>query len=172
VVENIDIRLYFACFGQEWPSSKGFLSTCLGNLSEDDHSWQKHVKDNWMSTLSITLDGVVKIYIGCSFCTLIRRPEHLIGTHCYLPANWRPFIWWSPDQCYRSFCCALLLCFMTRLSQCPIQLARWTPVIILNINQELKIHWIWGFHNDDYEDCLMGCDVFTLYYKLLLAPLL
>jgi hypothetical protein len=28
------------------------------------------------------------IYIECSFCRLIRRPEHLIGRYWYLPANW------------------------------------------------------------------------------------
>jgi hypothetical protein len=26
-------------------------------------------------------------YIGCSFCRLIRRPEHIIGRNSYLPAN-------------------------------------------------------------------------------------
>jgi hypothetical protein len=30
--------------------------------------------------------------IECSLCRLIRRPEHLIGRHWYLPANWRSFI--------------------------------------------------------------------------------
>jgi hypothetical protein len=36
--------------------------------------------------------------IECSFCRLTGRPEHLISRHWYLPANWRPFIRWSPDQ--------------------------------------------------------------------------
>jgi hypothetical protein len=31
--------------------------------SEDGQSSSKYVKDNWMSTLSITLDGVIKFYI-------------------------------------------------------------------------------------------------------------
>jgi hypothetical protein len=33
------------------------------NPSEDDLSWPKHVNDNWMSTLSIILNGVIKLYI-------------------------------------------------------------------------------------------------------------
>jgi hypothetical protein len=56
--------------------------------------------------------------IGCSFCRLIRCPEHPIDRHWYLPANWRSFILWLPDQwvskcyaieCDRSFCCVLCL---------------------------------------------------------------
>jgi hypothetical protein len=35
--------------------------------------------------------------IQCPLCRLIRCPEHLIGRHWYLPANWRSFIRWSPD---------------------------------------------------------------------------
>jgi hypothetical protein len=31
------------------------------NPSKDYHSWPKHVKDSYMSTLSITLDGVIKL---------------------------------------------------------------------------------------------------------------
>jgi hypothetical protein len=31
------------------------------NPSEDDPSWQKHVMDNWMSTSTITLDGVIEL---------------------------------------------------------------------------------------------------------------
>jgi hypothetical protein len=67
--------------------------------------------------------------IGCSFCRPIRCPEHVIGRHWYLPADWKSFIrsdqWVS--QCYAiecdiSFCCALLCVFMTRVSQCPISL--------------------------------------------------
>jgi hypothetical protein len=33
-----------------------------------------------------------KTYIECSFCRLIRRSDHLISRHWYLPANWRSFI--------------------------------------------------------------------------------
>jgi hypothetical protein len=67
-------------------------------------------------------------YIECSLCRLIRRP--LIGRHWYLPANWRWFIQWSPEQwvspcyaieCGRSFYCALFRVFITRVSQCPIR---------------------------------------------------
>jgi hypothetical protein len=62
-----------------------------------------------------------------SLCRFIRRPEHLIRRQWCLSANWRSFIWWSPDQCYaiecyRSYDCALFCVFMTRLSQCPISL--------------------------------------------------
>jgi hypothetical protein len=73
----------------------------------------------------------ILIYIECYFCRLIRRPEHLMGRHWCLPANWRPFFRWSPDQwvsqCYviefdRSFYCALFCVFITRVSQCPIRL--------------------------------------------------
>jgi hypothetical protein len=32
------------------------------------------------------------ICIECTFCRLIRHPEHLIGRHWYLSANWRSFI--------------------------------------------------------------------------------
>jgi hypothetical protein len=67
----------------------------------------------------------------CSSCRLIRRPEHLIGRHWYLPVNWRSFIRWSPDQwvsqcyaieCYRSFYCSLFCVLMTPMRQCPISL--------------------------------------------------
>jgi hypothetical protein len=70
-------------------------------------------------------------YIECLLCRLIRRPEHLIGRHWHLPANWRSFIRWSPDQwvsqcyaieCYRNFYCALFCIFMTRVSECPMSL--------------------------------------------------
>jgi hypothetical protein len=37
----------------------------------------------------------IQNYTGCSFCRLIRRPEHLISKQWYLPTNWRPFIRWS-----------------------------------------------------------------------------
>jgi hypothetical protein len=69
--------------------------------------------------------------IGCSFCRIIRRPEHLIDRHWYLPATWRSFIRWSPDEqvshcyaieCYRSFYFVLFCVFVTRVSQCPISL--------------------------------------------------
>jgi hypothetical protein len=75
--------------------------------------------------------------IGCSFCRLIRRREHLISRHWCLPANWRLFIRWSPDQwvsqcyaieCDRNFCCALFCVFMTRVSQCPISLRAKHPL--------------------------------------------
>jgi hypothetical protein len=75
----------------------------------------------------------------CSFFRLIRRPEHLIGRHCYLPANWRSFIWWSPDQCVshcyaivcdRNFYCALFCVFMTHVSKCSISLRAEHPLFI------------------------------------------
>jgi hypothetical protein len=62
---------------------------------------------------------------------LIRRPEHLISWHWYLPVNWRSLIRWSHEQwvspCYaieydRSFYCTLLCVFMTRVSRCPVNL--------------------------------------------------
>jgi hypothetical protein len=34
------------------------------------------------------------LYIGCSLCRLIRRPDHLIGRHWYLPENWISLIWY------------------------------------------------------------------------------
>jgi hypothetical protein len=81
----------------------------------------------------------MKVYIECSLCRLIRRPEHPIGRHWYLPANWRSLIRCSPDQwvsqCYaieryRSFYCALFCVFMTRVSQCPISLRSEHPVVL------------------------------------------
>jgi hypothetical protein len=76
-------------------------------------------------------------YIDCSLCRLIRCPEHLIGRHWFLPANWRSFIRWSPDQwdrqcypieCYRNFYCALVCVFMIRVSQCSISLRSEYPI--------------------------------------------
>jgi hypothetical protein len=80
------------------------------------------------------------VYIGCSFCRLVRRSECVIGRHCYLPANWRSFIRWSRDQwdsqCYAvecdiSFYCALFCVFMTVVSQCPISLRAEHPLYIV-----------------------------------------
>jgi hypothetical protein len=60
-----------------------------------------------------------------------------IGRHWYLPAKWRSFIRWTPDQwvsqcyaieCDKSFYCALLCVFMTRVSQCPISLRAEQPI--------------------------------------------
>jgi hypothetical protein len=77
-------------------------------------------------------------YIECSLCRLIRRLEHLIGRHWYLPANWRSFIRWSPDQWVsqryaierdRSFYCALFCVFMSRVSQCPMSLRSEHPIV-------------------------------------------
>jgi hypothetical protein len=71
------------------------------------------------------------LYIVYSLCGLIRRPEHLIAGHWYLPANWSLLILWSPDQlvsqcyvieCDRRFYCALFCVFTPRVSQCPISL--------------------------------------------------
>jgi hypothetical protein len=53
MIDNVDIHLSFTCFGQNVDK----------NPSDDGHSWPKHVKDNWMSTISVTLDGVNKLYI-------------------------------------------------------------------------------------------------------------
>jgi hypothetical protein len=33
------------------------------NLSECGRSWPKHVKDNWMWALSITMGAVIKLYV-------------------------------------------------------------------------------------------------------------
>jgi hypothetical protein len=83
--------------------------------------------------------------MGCSLCRLIRRPEHLIGRHWYLPANWR----WSPHQwvsqcyvieCYRSFYCALLCVFMTHVSQCEIGLRSEHP------KSEMRAHFLWEYY--------------------------
>jgi hypothetical protein len=69
---------------------------------------------------------------------------YLCSVHCaglldvqnILSANWKPFIRWSPDQrvsqfyaeCPRSFCCALVCVFMTRVSKCPISLRSEHPI--------------------------------------------
>jgi hypothetical protein len=42
-------------------------------IFEDGHSWQKHVKDKWKSTLSITLDGVIKICISFILLFVLNR---------------------------------------------------------------------------------------------------
>jgi hypothetical protein len=45
---------------------------------------------------------------GVHFCRFIRRPEHVICRHWYLPAKWKSFIRWSPEQwvsqCYAIEC--------------------------------------------------------------------
>jgi hypothetical protein len=89
--------------------------------------------------------------IGSLFRRHIRRPEHLIGRHWYLPANWRSFIRWSPDQsvsqcyaidCGRSFYCALFCVFMTRVSQCPISLRAEHPLCHRYINcTDFAVFW-------------------------------
>jgi hypothetical protein len=70
-------------------------------------------------------------------CRLIRRPEHPVCRHWYLPANWRSYIRWLPgqwvSQCYaaecdRSFYCALFCVFRARVSQCPISLSAEHPL--------------------------------------------
>jgi hypothetical protein len=80
---------------------------------------------------------LILLYTGCSFCRLIRRPQHFIGRHFYLPTNWRSFIWWSSDQCVsqcyttecdRSFYC--VLCLYDSRESMSNQPARLTPVII------------------------------------------
>jgi hypothetical protein len=52
----------------------------------------------FLSCLQIWVIDKVACLWECSLCRLIRRPEHHIGRHCYLPTNWRSFIRWSPDQ--------------------------------------------------------------------------
>jgi hypothetical protein len=90
-----------------------------------------------MSRILDWMIGRITPYVGCSFCRLMRRPEHLIGRHWYLPANWRSFIRWPPNQwvsqcyvieCDRSFYCALFCVFMTRVSHCPISLRAEHPI--------------------------------------------
>jgi hypothetical protein len=80
----------------EWTSTRILRNIIMCNMNKVYHFVSK--------------SGLYKFhYIGRSFCRFIRRPEHL-------PANWRSFIRWSPDQwlsqcyaneCGRSFCCAL-----------------------------------------------------------------
>jgi hypothetical protein len=81
----------------------------------------------------------------CLFCGLIRRPEDLIGRHCYLQPNWRSFIRWSPEQwvslcyaieCYRSFYCALFCLHDSRWSMSN-QPALW-PLRIRNTKAFVK----------------------------------
>jgi hypothetical protein len=85
----------------------------------------------YLGAVSILIPFPLFNYIQCSLCRLIRHPEHLFGRHWYLPANWRSFIRWSPDQCVsqcyaircdRSFYFALFCVFMTCVSQCPVSL--------------------------------------------------
>jgi hypothetical protein len=69
------------------------------------------------------------VYIGCSFCRLITRREHLIGRHWYLPANWKLFIRWSLDQwvsqCYTIYClCSVSSWLVWVYIHQPV---RWTP---------------------------------------------
>jgi hypothetical protein len=85
---------------------------------------------------SLSHRSVVKcINTECSFCRLVRCPEHLNGKRWYLPANWRSFIWWSCDQwvspcyaieCDRNFYWTLFCVFMSRVIECWISL-RSTP---------------------------------------------
>jgi hypothetical protein len=85
---------------------------------------------------------------GCSFWRIFRRPEHLIGRHWYLQANWRSFIRWSLDsQCYafecdRNFYCAMFYVFMTREIQCPVSLRSENPLWFTHeIRTILAIKW-------------------------------
>jgi hypothetical protein len=57
-----------------------------------------HILPTRLVSKSSVLCMAEAICIECSLCRLIRRPEHLIGRHWYLQANWRLFILWSPDQ--------------------------------------------------------------------------
>jgi hypothetical protein len=112
-------------------------------------------------------------YIECSLCRLIRRPEHLIGRHWYLPVNWRSFIRWSPDQwvsqcygveCYRSFYCALFCVFMTRVSQCSISLRSEHPVDcrlshMNHTKQERKKITV-------FSQCLFHCNKYELFLNV------
>jgi hypothetical protein len=69
--------------------------------------------------------------IGCLFCGLLILPEHLIGTHWYLPAKWSSEQQVSPCydiECDRSFHCALFCIFTTRVSQCPTSLRAEHPL--------------------------------------------
>jgi hypothetical protein len=94
-------------------------------------------------------------YIRCSFCRLIRHSEHLIGRHWYLPANWRSFIRWSPDQwvsqccaieCDRSFYCALFCVFMTPVSQCPVCLHAENPLYLMLNKETVAVCCCCNFH--------------------------
>jgi hypothetical protein len=115
-------------------------------------------------------------YIGCSFCGLIRRPEHLIDRHWYLPANWRSFIQWSPDhwvsQCYASECdrrfyFTLFCVFITRVSQCPISLPAEHPIYIF-CHMTTDVFWI-----GDSIYCILWYSVwlrFTAHYYTHYCP--
>jgi hypothetical protein len=74
----------------------------------------------------------------CSLCRLVRRPEHLIGRHCGISRQTEGLhsvITWSVSQSvlrhrvlYKFLLCSVL-CFMTRVSQCPINPPSEHPVL-------------------------------------------
>jgi hypothetical protein len=98
--------------------------TELSRLNRSEHSPNLFTS----STLTILFCCIYR-RTGCSFCRLISRPKHLMGRHWYLPANWRSFIRWSPDQWVGQCYASLVFCvFMTRVSQCPISLLAEHPI--------------------------------------------
>jgi hypothetical protein len=84
-------------------------------------------------------------YILCSFCTLIRHPEHLVGRHCVISRQTEGHLFGNPpdqwvSQCYaierdRSFYCALFYVSMTRVSQFPISLRSEHPLLHVHKHQ-------------------------------------
>jgi hypothetical protein len=97
---------------------KAVLTSQVSNiLLKEVWCWKKRcILSQYNDTRRLLSSGMITASVVCSLCRLIRCPEHLISKHCYLPANWRSFIRWSPDQwvsqcyaieCYRSFYCVL-----------------------------------------------------------------
>jgi hypothetical protein len=70
------------------------------------------------------------INIGCSFCRLFRRTEHLIGRHWYVPENWRSFFRWSPDQWVSVMPSSVTEASVVLCSVSSWQPERWTPYTI------------------------------------------
>jgi hypothetical protein len=90
---------------------------------------------SWMPYAPEGATGIYRVFILQAYW----RPEHLIGRHWYLPANWRPFIQWSPEQwvsqCYTIDCDLLcfVLCLYDSRESMSNQPARWTPDIYVCI---------------------------------------
>jgi hypothetical protein len=87
--------------------------------------------------LSIYLMQQPVYCIQRSLCRLIRRPEHLIGRHWYLPPNWRSFIRRSVSQSvlrhrlWQKLLLCSVLCLYDSCESMSNQPALWTPVITL-----------------------------------------
>jgi hypothetical protein len=144
----------YRCF---MPSSKLHLSGTASNqqnsaLSAPKYEYEviiydiaQHVPINWITNSTA--------YMERSLCRFITRPEHLIGRHSYLPANWMSFVRWSPDQwvsqcfvieCYRSFYCALFCVFMTRVSPISLCAEHRAPVVQGIFSPPRRPHRLWA----------------------------